>query len=93
MSGKSTIEKYSLREIRKLAEREGAATRPDAPEAESLGEAFWSRARVVVPPGKASVHLRVDRDVLEWFKQQGAGHLTRMNAVLRSYMEAQKARN
>ena len=34
--------------------------------------------------GKTSVHLRVDSDVLEWFRKQGRGHLSRMNAVLRS---------
>jgi uncharacterized protein (DUF4415 family) len=62
-------------------------TRPDAKEIE-LEEGFWRNAQVVVPPGKKSVHLRVDADVLAWFKAQGRGHLTRMNAVLRSYMEA-----
>ncbi len=41
---------------------------------------------------KASVHLRVDADVLDWFKSQGAGHLTRMNAVLRAYFEAMAGR-
>ena len=41
-------------------------------------------------PHRASVHLRVDSDVLEWFRAQGKGHLTRMNAVLRSYVAAQK---
>jgi uncharacterized protein (DUF4415 family) len=40
--------------------------------------------------GKTSVHLRVDTDVLEWFKHQGKGHLTRMNAVLRPYMETRR---
>ncbi len=45
---------------------------------------------VMPPPGKASVHLRIDSDVLEWFKAQGKGHLTRRNAVLRSYVEARK---
>jgi uncharacterized protein (DUF4415 family) len=43
-----------------------------------------------MPPGKSSVHLRLDTDVLEWFKAQGRDHLSRMNAVLRSFMEAQK---
>jgi uncharacterized protein (DUF4415 family) len=42
------------------------------------------------PPGKTSVHLRLDADVLEWFREQGKGHLSRMNAVLRSFMESQK---
>jgi uncharacterized protein (DUF4415 family) len=65
-------------------------TRPDAPEAESLGEEFWKSARVVLPSGKTSVHLRLDSDVVEWFKSRGKGHLTHMNAVLRAYVEAQK---
>ena len=40
-----------------------------------------------IPP-KASISLRVDVDVLEWFKAQGAGYQTRMNAVLRAFKEA-----
>lgn len=74
--------------------REGGLynTRPDAPEAESLGAEFWKSARVVVPHGKTSVHLRLDSDVVEWFKSRGKGHLTHMNAVLRAYVEAKKRR-
>jgi uncharacterized protein (DUF4415 family) len=64
-------------------------TQPDAPAAE-INEDFWKSAAVVMPSGRSSVHLRVDTDVLEWFKAQGKGHLTRMNAVLRSYVAAQK---
>jgi uncharacterized protein (DUF4415 family) len=67
-------------------------TSPDAPEAESLGADFWSSARVVMPRGKTSVHLRLDSDVVEWFKTNGKGHLTRMNAVLRAYVDSQKRR-
>ena len=40
-----------------------------------------------VPP-KASVSLRIDADVLEWFKARGAGYQTRINAVLRAFKEA-----
>ncbi len=40
-----------------------------------------------IPP-KASISLRVDVDVLEWFKAQGAGYQTRMNAVLRAFKDA-----
>lgn len=39
-------------------------------------------------PPKSSISLRVDADVLEWFKAQGAGYQTRMNAVLRAFKEA-----
>jgi uncharacterized protein (DUF4415 family) len=65
-------------------------TRTDAPEAKSLGPEFWSSARVVMPSAKTSVHLRLDSDVVAWFKARGKGHLTRMNAVLRAYVEAQE---
>ena len=40
-----------------------------------------------VPP-KTSISLRVDQDVLDWFKSQGAGYQTRINAVLRAFRDA-----
>jgi uncharacterized protein (DUF4415 family) len=73
-----------------MRERGEDKTRPNAPEAESLGEEFWRKARVVMPGAKTSVHLRLDSDVVEWFKGCGKGHLTRMNAVLRAYVDAHK---
>jgi uncharacterized protein (DUF4415 family) len=68
-------------------------TRPDAPEGPDLGVGFWKRARLVMPENKKSVHLRVDADVYDWFKAQGKGHLTRMNAVLRSFYEAHRGQS
>jgi uncharacterized protein (DUF4415 family) len=50
----------------------------------------WTKARLVLPPGKENVTLRVDRDVLAWFRATGKGFHTRMNAVLRAYMEANR---
>ena len=50
----------------------------------------WTKARLVLPPGKENVTLRVDRDVLAWFRATGKGFHTRMNAVLRAYMEAHR---
>lgn len=56
-----------------------------------LDEPFWDNARVVMPPpNKTSVHLRLDADVLAWFREPGRGHLSRMNTVLRSFMDAQR---
>ena len=73
-----------------LRERGETETRADAP-VFSLQPDFRENVRVVMPPpGKSSIHLRVDTDVLDWFKVQGRGHLTRMNAVLRSFMQALK---
>jgi len=90
MSGKSTIVRHSLSEISALREQGEDQSRADAPEAESLGAEFWRSARVAMPAGKTSIHLRLDSDVAEWFRARGKGHLTRMNAVLRAYVEAQK---
>jgi uncharacterized protein (DUF4415 family) len=39
---------------------------------------------------KAQVTLRIDNDVLEWFKSQGRGYQTQINQLLRAYMEARR---
>ncbi|HEY4572462.1 MAG TPA: BrnA antitoxin family protein [Thermoanaerobaculia bacterium] len=39
-------------------------------------------------PPKSSVSLRIDRDVLEWFKAQGPGYQTRINMILRAFRDA-----
>lgn len=90
MNEKSTIVRHSLSQVKAMRERGEDKTSPDAPEAESLGAEFWKSARVVMPSGKTSVHLRLDSDIVEWFKANGKGHLTRMNSVLRAYVETQK---
>ena len=41
-------------------------------------------------PKKVLLSLRIDADVIAWFKKQGAGYQSRMNALLRAYMEAHK---
>src|SRR5262245_61563520 len=47
----------------------------------------WSEAVLVIPPKKKAISIRVDEDVLDYFKREGAGYQRRMNAVLRSYMQ------
>ena len=51
----------------------------------------WSEAVLVVPPKKQAISIRVDEDVLNFFKKEGDGYQRRINAVLRSYMQ-QKAK-
>jgi uncharacterized protein (DUF4415 family) len=58
----------------------------DSPETD---EAFWANAKVFVG-GKQAISLRVDEDVLEYFKSMGKGYQTAMNRVLRQYMEAHR---
>ena len=90
MTGNSAIVRYSLEEVLALRLRGKDPLDPDAPEGPPLDEHFWKNARLVLPRGKTSVHLRVDSDIVEWFRSHGKGHLTRMNAVLRAYVDAQK---
>jgi uncharacterized protein (DUF4415 family) len=47
----------------------------------------WSKAVIVVPPKKKAISIRVDPDVLDFFKNEGPGYQRRINAVLRSYVE------
>jgi uncharacterized protein (DUF4415 family) len=47
----------------------------------------WSDAVLVIPARKKAISIRVDEDVLDFFKREGEGYQRRMNAVLRSYMQ------
>jgi uncharacterized protein (DUF4415 family) len=60
----------------------------DAPE---LGPDFFANA-IIWPGPKKQVTLRIDPDVLTFFRKQGRGYQSAMNAVLRKYMEARKER-
>jgi uncharacterized protein (DUF4415 family) len=51
----------------------------------------WSDAILVIPAKKTAISIRVDEDVLNFFKKEGDGYQRRINAVLRSYMQ-QKAK-
>ncbi len=66
-----------------------AAARSD-PDAQPTDAAFWKDAYLVIPVKKAPIALRIDRDVLAWFKSQGPRYQTRINAVLRSYMDSHR---
>ena len=50
----------------------------------------WTEARLSLPPAKDVVTLRLDSDLLEWFRGQGKGYQTRINQVLRTFFEAKR---
>jgi uncharacterized protein (DUF4415 family) len=85
-SDRPSRRRADLERLRKMTEAEISATSP--PELADLPEDFWDDTVVVSPPSKEAISLRVDRDVLAWFREQGPRYQTRMNAVLRSYMVA-----
>ena len=65
-----------------------AADDPDMPDI--LAPDFWDHAEIVSPASKNQITLRLDAELLDWFKAGGKGYQTRINAVLRSYVKAQK---
>lgn len=65
------------------------AADPDA--APVLDSDWFADAELVLPQPKRAISLRVDADVLDWYRSQGPGYLSRMNAILRGYAEAQGA--
>ena len=65
-----------------------AAVRND-PDAVPL-DVDWSEAVLVIPPKKKAISIRVDEDVLDYFRKDGTGYQRRMNAVLRSYMQQKR---
>ena len=86
-----TIRRASLDEIRRMRERGELHHDPDAPAGESLGREFWASAMRNSPrPAPKSVHLKLDPEVFEFFKAQGKGHLTKMQEVLKAYVEAHR---
>ncbi len=74
-----------LTPLRRVTDREIATTSPA--ELADLPEDFWDDAELVLPGPKEAISLRVDQDVLEWFRAQGPRYQSRMNAVLRTYMQ------
>ncbi|MGF1613673.1 MAG: BrnA antitoxin family protein [Gammaproteobacteria bacterium] len=62
----------------------------DYSEIPELEETFWANAALCLPQTKDRVTLRLDHDVLQWFKEQGRGYQSRINAILRRYMESHR---
>jgi uncharacterized protein (DUF4415 family) len=75
--------KTDFKRLRQM--RDAAIDDSDIPR---LGKSFWKTAKLTMPEPKDRLTIRVDHDVAEWLKKGGSGYQTRINAILRSYMEA-----
>ncbi len=73
------LRSLSDRQIRRAIESDGEARPTDAE--------FWKKARVVIPTAKQTITIRLDADLLAWLRKQKR-YQTRINAVLRTYMDA-----
>ncbi len=61
---------------------------PDA--APVMPPEWWAEAELVLPEPKVPISIRLDKEVLEWFKGQGPGYQSRINAVLKAYMNGHR---
>lgn len=62
----------------------------DYRDAPSLPEDGWMKAAEHLPENKKQITLRIDSEVIDFFKESGKRYQTRINAVLRAYVDAQK---
>ncbi len=66
------------------------AVKSDADAAPILDKAWFRSAKLFLPERKVPISLRMDREVVEWFKARGQRYQSRMNAVLKAYVEAHR---
>jgi uncharacterized protein (DUF4415 family) len=71
-----------------MSQDEAMRRRAADPEAPRPYPGWEKTITVDLPKPKRHMNLRIDEDVVDWFKGQGRGYQTRMNAVLRAYMKA-----
>ena len=77
-----------LRRMSTKAIHEALAADPDARPTDAQ---FWKTAKLVLPTPKQIVTMRLDADLLRWFRRT-PGYQTRINAILRAYMQAHEPR-
>lgn len=82
--------KTDWKRLQALTDSEIASAVRGDPNTELLGKDFWKKAKLVAPESKVAISLRLDREVLDFFKSEGGKYQTRMNAILRSYMQHKK---
>lgn len=80
-----TPERTDWARLKAMTEEEIERNAREDPDNPPIEPKYW---KVVEQPRKVSIHLRVDADVLEWFRENSDRHLTHMNSVLRAYRDA-----
>ena len=83
MPDKPARGRADLARLRSMTEEEINRTSP--PELRDIPDSFWVNGRVVEPVTKQAISIRIDTDVVEWFRATGPRYQTRINAVLRSW--------
>lgn len=87
-TGKSSAKSRSdWKRLRALSDRQIRHAVERDPEVRPTDAEFWKKARVVIPPTKQTITIRLDADLLAWLRKQKR-YQTHINAVLRAYMNA-----
>jgi len=83
--------KTNWAQIGTVSDREiETAVRADPDAAPILDRSWFKTARLVLPEPKVPISIRMDREVVEWFKARGKRYQSRMNAVLKAYVHAHR---
>ncbi len=62
----------------------------DDPDWKDFMDIDWSKAKMVIPDRKKAISIRLDPDIIDFFQATGKGYQTRINAVLRHFVDEQK---
>ena len=89
-TGKASVKQSTdWKRLRSMSEDDIRKALEADPDVRTTDISFWKKAKIVKPRNKQTVTIRLDADLLEWLRRQ-RGYQTRINAVLRTYMEARK---
>lgn len=78
------------RAFREMSDAEVERRAAADPDAGVIPPGFWDNAKVLLPETKQQITLRLDPEVIRWFRRSGKGYQSRMGAVLKSYVEAKR---
>ena len=85
-------DKSDLRRLQRMTDRDIVAAAKGDPDAAILPRASWKDALLTPPRGKRQVTLRLDAEVLDFFKQDGRGYQTKINRVLKAFVAAHQSK-
>ena len=76
----------------RASRKSAARSKSKSPRSGTKRQPDWTSLKVAWPQPKQAISLRIDQDVLAWFRDGGPGYQTRMNAVLRAFVDAQQGK-
>jgi uncharacterized protein (DUF4415 family) len=89
LKGKRVISGTDLKKVDAMTDAELEQAIAEDEEEGNL-QPDWTRAKLVLSEPKQSVHLRLEQEIIDFFKARGKGHISRMQAVLKAYVTAHR---